>query len=376
MKAFQILIIFFSILLFSCQKKDLEKSTLDPNNQSIPDSVKAIVLASLSTTQNLTVLNPDGSLRWEKQGHFYSDPIYHQGDLYYVGDGGINVVDITNGSLKWAAYGTLVSLPTFNNNILYSTSSGQFLEIDSKNGALLMDPTYVNQVVPIPPLYKDSILYLVSSNSFAYYTLKAFDLKTRNILWEIQTGINPIKSMTISDSTLCIINGVSSFIAINAKTGSIKWQKTDREYSEYIIKDNVVYVTTKDLPREMFAFDIGKGTTNWEWGNPISLFTLERPYLYKGNLYFDVSDIANNKFVVSLDCKTGVEQKRISEENKFSNWKIALVDDKLYKLRWYFNESTRALMVFNPENYKIIDSIPLSNDYVYTDMQIIKSSQQ
>jgi hypothetical protein len=344
----------------------------------IIDSVRAIVACTINSSSHvITVFNGDGSLRWKKyvggRGGLTAQTSYLNGRLFYTDGGYIYGFNIMNGDSLWRGYGNVVS-PTvvYNGGVYACSASYGFFQMLPESGATYSS-SYITNMVPYPPIFKDSIVFILSSTYTADYSITAYNYKTRKIKWTTPIGVNPPGGLTVSGDILCYTTYGSWLTGLNINTGAIQWQLKDAQYAIQLVNNNVIYAAVNSSPKSIIAINVASGAIQWRWQTTTPVYTLGSFYINDDQLVFEAGQ--NDRVIRGVKRSNGDSLWGVHEVYNSSMYNPIVAGGKLfrYKTDWQAPYANK-IMIYDPATYKIKDSLPVEGD-IYQSINIITKSQ-
>lgn len=255
-----------------------QKKFLDPLKIKLDQNLEALLLAA--NKHLLCLLTLDGTIRvyntalnkelWNKSLKTFtrSKPLIENNKLYIqTVQNRLFCFDLKSGKELWnyRAQPAFVavgkgSLPLITKKfIITGLTSGDVSVLDKENGMLLWNDTLINNQgvistaithVVAQPLVSDDILY---AHSYAN-NLSAYHLNTGELLWT--KNIGGIHTALLVGNYIYVINNQSLLIALNRKTGAVRWTTDLTEELK-----NPQGFTTPIMANNQIVFSTSQGTT-------------------------------------------------------------------------------------------------------------------
>lgn len=203
-----------------------------------------------------------GAERWKfAVGSYNSIPVVQDGIVYASGAGYIYQIDAISGTLISKMYSIGINKTVYNKKFYLPQSLyGGMVVIDATNGAALW--SYGGSAICVSnPAIVDGTLYVGNES----YTLAAMDANSGTLKWQVgRDGDNGggAGSPTYCNGTVYIVNYRKELLAFDAKDGAIKWRKALGTYSSPVAYDDVVYISGS---REVYAIDGATGDEKWHF---------------------------------------------------------------------------------------------------------------
>jgi outer membrane protein assembly factor BamB len=270
----------------------------------------------LSGIESLTILNTDGTRRWETtyQGIFdelrkYTSPVVVTEDIICSAvrrdDRRFQLVGFTpSGEVQWSIdIGNPASgatpFVTHVDGVIYASFGTRYDEIESpatvainaETGDILRSMG-AGEVSFTYPLITERYLLTHAANDRLY----AFDTESGDIQWEFDTLNNRILRPVVSDDTVYVQYG-NGVVGLSLEDGSISVEATDRFGGEFALVDGVVIEPADDTLR---AYDLQRDNVLWEQEYPASL---NPPAVADGVAYIGGED----KRIRGIEIATGDE---------------------------------------------------------------------
>lgn len=203
-----------------------------------------------------------GAERWKfAVGGYNSIPVVQDGIVYASGAGYIYQIDAIAGTLISKMYSVAVNQTVYNKKFYMPRSLyGGMVVIDATNGTSLW--SYGGSAICVSnPAIVDGTLYV--GNEF--YTLAAIDADSGTLKWQVKRdGDNggAAGSPTYCNGTVYIVNYRKELLAFDAKDGAIKWNKAVGTFSSPVAYNDVVFISGS---REVYAIDGTTGNEKWHF---------------------------------------------------------------------------------------------------------------
>lgn len=275
-------------------------------------------------------------------GRIFSSPVIC-GNRLFIGseDGHLYALDARNGGLLWKfrTGGRIGSTAAaYENKVAFMSFDGYVYCLDQKSGKEIWKfKTAGEKVFSAPglhgmpekdrnlddpwdmflssPVVADGILYVGCGEGIFY----ALDAKTGTKKWEFKTGGVIHSSPAYAGQTVYFGGWDSYLYALNASDGALKWKfKTgiDTVYynqvgfqSSPVVYDGVVYSGCRDA--HVWAVDAVTGELKWKYYNNGS-WVIATPVVHNDTLYYETSDshkvnalsVKDGRLLYSGNCKT------------------------------------------------------------------------
>jgi len=199
-----------------------------------------------------------------------SGPVLH-GDTLVVGErvhpddsGGVRAIDVTDGSDRWRNddIGSIEARPTVDGGTAYVSGGIENPTVS----AVGVDAGNLKWNVPVPGTARASPV--PSTESLLVRTesqLVALDREDGTTKWR-NDARPPVQPPVVVDETVFTQTGPSTFAAVAAPTGEIRWEVTDDTADDFhaCADDQYVYVTmTRDGADRVAAFSQEDGAEQW-----------------------------------------------------------------------------------------------------------------
>jgi outer membrane protein assembly factor BamB len=188
--------------------------------------------------------------------------------------------------------------------------------------------------VPYGPLLVNGALYFVATtqptdpNSERQYVAESADAHTGKVRWQTPLTYLPTQLEVAGGSVYIgcagaasLTSGVHRVIALDARTGAIRWSSGDGPFSEIgassmpVVSDGVLYTltdaATRALGTRVTALDARDGTTLWEAS--VSNEWLDQPIVAGGRIY--ALTLGYRPHLVVLTAQTGAELWRYPDQH-------------------------------------------------------------
>jgi outer membrane protein assembly factor BamB len=209
------------------------------NYQSPKISYNDGKIFAIAGSNKVVAINPEnGEIIWSKDISSIpiSTPISDTKSLFFItNDNKLYCLDANNGDIKWVHFGISKNTAIlgsanpvlYKNAIIASYSSGEIYAINKENGQTLWSQDlninkltnsdfYLNDI-DATPIIKNNIIYTVGNGGL----MMAINLDHGNIVWKKELAT--IYDFWIAGDFIYLINSENKLIAIQAKTGGIKW---------------------------------------------------------------------------------------------------------------------------------------------------------
>ena len=376
------------LVSLACHKNQSDPPTVSPpsppTNDTVKtpviiDSVRAIVACTINSSSHvITVFNGDGSLRWKKyvggRGGLTAQTSYLNGRLFYTDGGYIYGFNIMNGDSLWRGYGNVVS-PTvvYNGGVYACSASYGFFQMLPESGATYSS-SYITNMVPYPPIFKDSIVFILSSTYTADYSITAYNYKTRKIKWTTPIGVNPPGGLTVSGDILCYTTYGSWLTGLNINTGAIQWQLKDAQYTEFLIDNNVVYAAVNSSPKSFVAVDLNSGALRWKWQATVPTFLLGHFYTNNDQLIFE-AEYQNDRLIRAVKKSNGDSLWAVHDIFRALLYAPVVAGGKLFRFKGDWDPPhAYKVYVYDAATHTLKDSLPVEGDIIQS-INIITKSQ-
>ncbi len=196
------------------------------------------IFAVAGINKIVAVNEADGKVFWSKDISSIpvSSPV-SDGELVYVStnDNKLYAFNVGDGELQWTQSGILRPTAIFGaadpviykNSVIVSYSSGEVYAVNKKTGEAIWSQNlniskatnsdfYLNDV-DATPVVKDDVIYAIGNAGL----MMAMKLKDGNYLWKKE--IAGIIDFWIAGDFIFVINNDNKLLAVNKKTGGIKW---------------------------------------------------------------------------------------------------------------------------------------------------------
>jgi eukaryotic-like serine/threonine-protein kinase len=275
-------------------------------------------------------------------GRIFSSPVIC-GKKLFIGsdDGHLYALNTMDGQLLWKFQtgGRVSSTPaTYENKVAFISFDGHVYCLDQKTGKEIWKfKTAGEKVFSAPgihgmpekdrklddpwdmflssPVVANGTLYIGCGEGVFY----ALDATTGTKKWEFKTGDVIHSSPAYAGQAVYFGSWDSYLYALNATDGSLKWKfKTGMDTVYYnqvgfqsspVIYNGVVYSGCRDA--NIWAIDAETGTLKWKYFNNGS-WVIATPVVHNDTLYYETSDshkvnalsAVDGKLLYSVDCKT------------------------------------------------------------------------
>ncbi|MCH5216057.1 MAG: PQQ-binding-like beta-propeller repeat protein [Muribaculaceae bacterium] len=181
---------------------------------------------------------------YDDSASIFTIPSYDNGNIY-IGNslGIIKCIDIKSGKIKWEYQtgGSLHSRPIIAGKyVVVPTTDNRLLWINKKSGKLISE-SYARGPYVADGIVVNNELFIGGSNSFS-----AWDVKKRNMIWEISVNNYCQASPTADDSQVVFGAWDTKLRLVDTATGNIKWDWSEPTKSTFFSPGNVVPVMTED----------------------------------------------------------------------------------------------------------------------------------
>lgn len=427
------LLILTATMLNSCSKDNNSPADNTPPIPPTPpvtppffpaEAVKAIYLTITKKDVNgygvshLTVLEPNGALRWEKAGRgantyenniTYSNGIIFSIDSYYDGTdhiGRFYAYDINSGVDLWSKIGNDENyyFPVVRNDTLFCSTSrknyinGNIAAFNARTGELYWRQSLGYPYYPVYLLLDGDTLFFIVTTSSITSKVISFNIKSKKTNWESASlGVNfasTFSKLVVSPTRVIVKTGTKTLMAFDRSNGSTIWTRNDILLNQPVLNNNIVFAASSpdafyDVPDSLYglyAFDAASGNKLWHWQRNI-IFSNANPFIsgdvifYSGLMKKDSLHAKDTGFINAIDARTGNELWRkytginyeqipthpvaVGSKVYFYNYSSGLAGSQV-KLTRYDGYTGEAEQVFQFGEYAGKVSIIGSSDKVYT----------
>jgi outer membrane protein assembly factor BamB len=201
-----------------------------------------------------------GAEQWKYPlGSYNSIPIVSEGIVYVSGGGYIYQINAVSGTLISRMYGSGINRTVFNKKIYVPRGIyGGMEAIDAASGTSLW--SYGGNAICVSnPAIADGTLYVGNES----YTLAALDANTGTVKWQVgRDGDNGggAGAPTYCNGAVYIVNYRKELLSFDAKDGTIRWRIALGTFSSPVAYDDVVYISASRL---VYAIDGATGNEKW-----------------------------------------------------------------------------------------------------------------
>jgi len=349
------LLIFFSFYLASCSHVELQKDQMDSPNPPVSTAT------SQSSSRPTMIL----SLKkvWVKKTQAETDVGYRKmarmsplilKDKIIQGNAfdGIAAFDRESGRTIWRlpVKGGVEGGVTHVNDILFfGGNDGNFYSVSLKTGEVIWKYSVRSETLA-PPLLYDGVVYFLTGNN----VLRALDAVEGKELWlysrvDSQSfSVRGASTPVVKDGTLFLGFSDGYLVALNAKTGSLKWESALNKNKRFrdidstaVIDGEFIYVTGYDS--HLYCVRLQTGDLAWK-AEPGGFGKV----LIKDDRLFYSSSTGE---VLAIDKKNGNSLWRYKLEEGIATSPV------LYKNYLTIGESQGALRLLNIESGKEISHL-------------------
>lgn len=327
-------------------------------------STREVVAGQLTTY--LTFYDTTGAVKWKRTGNDNGGtpyPAYHNGKVYFPvstyfpatqsGYFTLYNLGINNGAEQWKYRDANASFatPVVVNDTLYVANYQSLYAFGPGGNVIYNRP--ISNLQPLTPATDGKYLFLVSAPIMtAFYSMHAFDIKTRSIVWTVQLGYNPPQSLFVWNDVVCFVDGSLRLQALNKNTGAVKWSKTNQQYGTNVFDDKNVYTFNHQSPDGVYAFDMNSGTQVWKYPYPIQKDHL---YLFNKKLYV-MGWSGNKRYMNCVNTTTGDTLWRKPVDINASFSAPVVTDRDVIYLKSGMNDNIARILRFDAETFAAKDS--------------------
>ena len=182
-----------------------------------------------------------------------SSTVYRTARFYIEND--------TSGKAKWRYQlgGSSKSVPAVaDGNIYVGANDGKLYAINAANGALLWTYATNGEILSSPLVY-GNMVYFGSGDGKIYAVTKSGKLQ-----WSYPVGAPIYSSPVIENGLIYIGSDSGKFVALDAVTGTLKWENTEPQYAiehKPVVLNGIVYFGAWDS--FVYALDGQTGKLQW-----------------------------------------------------------------------------------------------------------------
>jgi hypothetical protein len=247
-------------------------------------------------------------------------------------------------------------------------------ELSPSNGNLLRSYS-VGQMVPLPAIVKDSVLFVVSATGQAFYSMNAVDLKTKQTKWVRGLGYNPPLGLSLAGNNIVFRNEFAKLLtAINTTSGAIEWTREPTYRNHFTYGNNIYAVEEKGSSYfGLDAINAQNGQKFWTWTKP-NLYSIGQVYPYKDQVNFIVSGATASLAYVSVKASNGDSLWRKNDVFTRSIWKSELAGDYYYSYENRWGIPGGKIFIYDAKTFSLKDS-SISIALTSPHFMVIKKSQ-
>jgi outer membrane protein assembly factor BamB len=338
------------IVIAGCKKENPEKENTDtPVFTQLPDSVMFVSTFDTVTTSNLgttiNVLNASTGLLITKY-HYPYQP-----------------------NTKW-------SYPAAGNGFLYSLENNKINAINMNTGEILWTDTVDNYSVPV--LHEDTFygVYRVNTTSYGVYAMDATK-QAKTPLWKylasgsfdtpFPSGENdpPLRSIIkYHNGTLYVSIDQLQVVALDAKTGTLKWEISTNDNAPYSLAalNNGVIMAGKDV------IDAASGTKIYS-ASPANVPLVPGTQTVQAAMEYATSELyfvktyhfntpASTTFLSAVDRVSGIEKWVIDFGGGFALWDSVNTVEKVWNNHLVVKHGVKSSSKYGTrtdENFRLLD---------------------
>lgn len=255
------------------------------------------------------------------------------------------------------------------NDILFIASNHSSINIVDLSSRKISQFIEISGYNLHPPVIENENIYLLYCDEYSEnnnYVISAYNIDTKQKLWDTLTNINNAYTYTVDNSFVYLVSE-NKLCAYNINTGTQSWQvEVDNEIRIMpAITENVIYIVNSHC---CYAVNNKNGEIIWK--GKVDININKSPLYINGNLILFLS-----KMMVILDAETGKEVKRkafdfidyqpFSEPALiyndliifFDSYRLYAMDYKTMKYKWTiggnFSDNSPTPVLYNEMIYCI-----------------------